>query len=169
MRFSQNTINQVAGYDQPILAEELVWRTDDYWDVTFTNSSTDQTAVDLTGWSFSLRLIRRLVDEIVDVRNKGIELVNLRAASGATEIVLDSNIKLVDPANGRIRMLINDDMFDEMKPAIDSVSPPVYTGYIGATMPASGTVGSEDYIPEQTKKILLLFIVSSDGISAQTT
>jgi hypothetical protein len=167
MRFSKNTITQVAGFDGVILAEELLYGVDDYWNITFTTSMEDSTPVDLSGWTFSYRLIRRQVDDIQDVRNKGLELINLQAVPGASEINLDDQIRVVDSSNGIVRMYINDSFFNSVKPVLDSQSPPVYTGYISATLPAIGDSTDNDYIPEQTKKILLLMIVRSDGISAQ--
>lgn len=166
-RFSQNTIRQVAGFDQSVIAEELLFGQDDYWDVTVTDGATPPQPLNLTGWVFEFRLIRRQVTSIIDGRN-GIEFPNgIQPASGATTMDLDSNVKVIDAATGKIRLLIDDSFFSQLPPAIDTTTPPVYTGYLGCTLPASGTPGEETYIPAQTKKILLLFVVQSDGISSQ--
>ena len=166
-RFSQNTIIEIAGFDNDLLAEELLYGQDSYWNITITDGATPTpNPLDLTNWTFQFRLIRRQVTAVEDSRN-GLVLVGLAPAPGATTMDLDINVLPYNPANGQIRLLINDDFFTQVPPVIDSVAPPVYTGYLSATLPAVGTVGTVNYIPAQTKKILLCFIVRSDGISSQ--
>ena len=111
--------------------------------------------------------MRRTVDDVVDTRN-GLELVNLQPASGATVLILDDSVKVYDPVNGKVRLLIDDAFFSSLPPVIDALNTPVYTGYFGAMMPSIGTPGELDYVPPQMKKTLLLFVIRSDGISAQT-
>jgi hypothetical protein len=174
-RFSKSTLQQVAGFDGQILAEEIYYGVDDYWNITVATPNTSNTGIsnsvpiNLTGWNFKLRLIRRQVDAVVDTRNQGIELINLQPTPGATEMNLDTNVTVVDAAAGLIRVLIDDTFFSQVQPIIDTIAPPVYTGYVGMEMPAVGTIGQPNYIPAQQKKVLLLFIVRSDGISAQTS
>ena len=36
--FNKNTLAQVSGFDNPILAGELVWDQQTYWNLTFTSS-----------------------------------------------------------------------------------------------------------------------------------
>lgn len=166
-RFSQNTIRQIAGFDQEVIAEEILFGQDDYWNITITDGATPPVALDLTNWQFQFRLIRRQVTAIVDGRN-GIEFPNgIQAVSGATTMNLDDNVKVYSPTTGQIRLIIDDAFFSQLPPIIDTETPPVYTGYLAATLPEQGTPGTVGYIPAQTKKILLLFIVQSDGISAQ--
>lgn len=173
-RFSKSTLQQVAGFDGQILAEEIYYGVDDYWNINITTPDTSNTGIsnsvpiNLTGWNFKLRLIRRQVDAVVDTRNAGIELINLQPAPGAAEMNLDTNVKVVNAATGLVRVLIDDTFFNQLQPVIDSIAPPVYTGYVGMELPAVGTIGDSAYIPAQQKKVLLLFIVRSDGISAQT-
>ena len=166
-RFSQNTIRQVAGFDQEVIAEELLYGVDDYWNITIKDGvGTSALPIDLTNWTFEFRLIRRTITGITDGRN-GLELEGLGPAPGATTMNLDANVKPYNPAQGQIRLLIDDTFFSQLPPVIDTATPPVYTGYLKATMPAIGTPGTVSYIPAQNKKILLLFIVQSDGITAQ--
>jgi hypothetical protein len=72
---------------------------------------------------------------------------------------------IYNPLQGKIRFIIDDVFFQTATSVVDSEVPPVYTGYIGLQLPAIGTPGDIDYIPALTKKILLLFICRSDGIS----
>lgn len=165
-RFSKNTIVQLAGFDADVIAEEILFGQDDYWNITLTDGTTANLPLDLSDWSFEFRLIRRKVDDILDTRN-GLELVNLQPASGAAALNLDSNVRVYDPVNGKVRLLIDDAFFAALPPVIDALDTPVYTGYFGAMMPSSGTPGELDYVPPQMKKTLLCFIVRSDGVSAQ--
>jgi hypothetical protein len=167
-RFSKNTISSLGGVSGQVIAEELLFGEDRYWDINITNPDENglPVAVDVTDWVFQFRLVRRQVDRIEDGRH-GIELVNLRPASGASEMYIDPNIVAVNPQAGLIRVLIDSVIFDQIKPAFNSEVTPVYTGYIGMIMPARGTYGTESYIPQMAKKILLCFIIRSDGISAQ--
>lgn len=166
-RFSKNTLVKLGGFGNDVLCEELLYGQDSYWNLTL-YQGTDETSVhDLTDWTFKFRLIRRSVTAITDGRN-GIELEGLGAVAGAAEMDLDSNVKVYDPTNGLVRILIDDTFFSAVQPAIDSETPPVYTGYFSATAPEVGVSTDLDYIPPQTKKVLLCFIVSSDGISSQT-
>ena len=173
-RFSKSTLQQVAGFDGQILAEEIYYGVDNYWNITVTNpvppnspSTAIGTPIDLTGWNFKFRLIRRQVDDIIDGRN-GVELINLQPTPGATEMNLDSNVIVVNASQGIVRLLVDDSFFSQVQPVLDTIAPPVYTGYLGCELPAVGTISTPSYIPAQQKKILLLFIVRSDGISAQT-
>lgn len=166
-RFSQNTIRQVAGFDQEVIAEELLYGVDDYWNVTIRDGTgSNAQPINITNWTFEFRLIRRTITGITDGRN-GLELEGLAPAPGATTMNLDTNVKVYNPTAGQLRLLIDDTFFSQLPPIIDTSTPPVYTGYLKATLPATGTPGTVNYIPAQNKKILLLFIVQSDGITAQ--
>lgn len=165
-RFSKNTIVQLGGFDSDVIAEELLYGQDTYWNVTITDGTDENLPLDLTDWTFEFRLIRRQVSCIEDTRH-GLELVDLRPVNGAAVLVLDDNVKCYDPVNGQVRLIIDDSVFSQFSPSINTNTPPVYTGYLGAMLPAVGTVGDVGYIPSQMKKILLCFIVRSDGVSAQ--
>lgn len=163
-KFSEKTINEVGGGNETVYCQELTYGTDNYWNVTLSDSATSL-PYDLTGWTFSLRLVRRGIDNIVNGRT-GLELVGLKRLPRETELNLDSAVKIYDPLNGKVRILLDDTFFDAIPSVLDSDNPPVYTGYFSATLPSSGTFGTDNYIPPQNKKVLLLFIVRSDGVNA---
>ena len=166
-RFSKNSIVQLGGFDSDVIAEELLYGQDTYWNVTITDGTTDNLPLDLTDWTFEFRLICRQVTSIEDTR-QGLELVDLRPVAGAPVLILDSNVKVYNPVNGAVRLIIDDSVFSQFSPSINTDAPPVYTGYLGAVLPAVGTLGDVGYIPPQMKKILLCFVIRSDGISSQT-
>jgi hypothetical protein len=74
-KFSQNTLNQVAGFDGQIIAQELVYNQKDFWNfswatnLTYTGGwVTGSTPVDLTGATISAQIIRRAITNFRDSR-----------------------------------------------------------------------------------------------------
>ena len=74
-KFSQNTLNQVAGFDGQIIAQELVYDQKDFWnfswatDIIYTGGwPTGSTPVNLTGASIDAQIIRRAITNFRDSR-----------------------------------------------------------------------------------------------------
>jgi hypothetical protein len=74
-KFSQNTLNQVAGFDGQIIAQELVYDQKDFWnfawasDIQYTGGwVTGSTPVDLTGATINAQIIRRAITNFRDSR-----------------------------------------------------------------------------------------------------
>lgn len=74
-KFSQNTLNQVAGFDGQIIAQELVYEQKDFWnfswasDLTYTGGwVTGSTPVNLTGATIDAQIIRRAITNFRDSR-----------------------------------------------------------------------------------------------------
>ena len=74
-KFSQNTLNRVAGFDGQILAENLVYNQKDFWnfawaDITSYPSGwqTGTTPVDLTGATIDAQIVRRAISKFHDSR-----------------------------------------------------------------------------------------------------
>jgi len=74
-KFSENTLNQVAGFDAQILAQNLVYNQKDFWNlswstVTSTTSGwqTGTTPTNLTGCTISAQIIRRAITNYHDSR-----------------------------------------------------------------------------------------------------
>ncbi len=74
-KFSQNTLNQVAGFDGQIIAQELVYNQDDFWNLSWASvinypngwqATTEP--VDLTGATISVQIIRRALENFRDSR-----------------------------------------------------------------------------------------------------
>lgn len=75
MKFSQNTLNKVAGYDGQIIAQKLVFNQKDFWnfqwssDVQYTGGwQTGTTPLDLTGATISAQIVRRAITNFCDSR-----------------------------------------------------------------------------------------------------
>jgi hypothetical protein len=73
-KFSQNTLNQVAGFDGQILAENLVYNQKDFWNfawetVTTTSGWETGTApIDLTAVTIDAQIVRRAISNFHDSR-----------------------------------------------------------------------------------------------------
>jgi hypothetical protein len=73
-RFSQNTLNQVAGFDGQILAQELIYTQKDFWNFAWGNIvstngwQTGLYPVNLTGTTISAQIIRRAITDFHDSR-----------------------------------------------------------------------------------------------------
>ena len=103
--FNKNTLAQVSGFDNPILAGELVWNQKTYWNLTFTNSSTGA-PIDLTGATLNAQIVRRQLSNIIDTRNGltfdiadytptptaiPLTITNIVAAAGSCTLVIDAS------------------------------------------------------------------------------
>ena len=63
--FNKNTLQQVSGFDNEIIAGELVYNQKTFWNLAF---ATAGTPVDLTGVTIDAQIVRRAVTNIQDTR-----------------------------------------------------------------------------------------------------
>jgi hypothetical protein len=156
--FNKNTLAQVSGFDNPILAGELVWNQKTYWNLTFTNSATGL-PVNLTGATLDAQIVRRELSNIIDTRNGltfdiadynpapaaiPLTITNIVAAAGSCTLVIDASAW---------SLMSNDPELE-----INAVDPVGYSGRVKVSFPVSGTTPADDSI------IFLLFLVRSDGV-----
>ncbi len=156
--FNKNTLAQVSGFDNPILAGELVWDQQTYWNLTFTNSATGA-PVDLTGATIDAQIVRRQLSNIIDTRNGltfdiadytptpsaiPLTVTNIVAAAGSCTLVIDA---------GAWSLMTTDPELE-----INATDPVGYSGRVKVSFPVSGTTPADDSI------IFLLFLVRSDGV-----
>ena len=157
--FNKNTLAQVSGFDNPILAGELVWNQQTYWNLTFQSNPSTNTPVNLTGATINAQIVRRELSNIIDTRNGltfdiadynpppaaiPLTVTNIVAVNGTCTLVIDA------AAWG----LMSNDPELEIN-AADTVG---YSGRVKVSLPASGTTPADDLI------IFLLFLVRSDGV-----
>ncbi len=155
--FNRNTLAQVSGFDNPILAGELVWDQQTYWNLSFTNVA--GTPVNLTGATIDAQIVRRNVTNIVDTRNGltfdiadytptptpiPLTVTNIVAASGTCTLVIDA---------GAWSLMSSDPQLE-----INATNCVGYSGRVKVSFPASGTTPADDMV------IFLLFLVRSDGV-----
>ena len=154
--FSKNVLNQVSGFDNPILAGELVWDQQTYWNLSFTSNGLP---VDLTGATLDAQIVRRELSNIVDTRNGltfdiadysptpaaiPLTITNVSAIAGTCTLVIDA---------GAWSLMSTDPELE-----INAQNPVGYSGRVKVSFPASGGTPADDMI------IFLLFIVRSDGV-----
>jgi hypothetical protein len=75
-KFSQNTLNQVGGFDGQVLAQELVYGQKDFWNLVWSNITsypsgwqTGTTPINLTGATIDASIIRRAITNFRDSRS----------------------------------------------------------------------------------------------------
>lgn len=156
--FAKNALTQVSGFDNPIIAGELVWEQSTYWNLTIT-ANDNVTPIDLTGATIDANIIRRAMSNITDTRN-GLTFDIANYSPTPTPIAL--SITNRDDVTGFFTLVIGNDTWDVMNDdpelninAQDCVG---FSGRIKISFPASGGNPQNDYI------IFLLFLVRSDGI-----
>jgi hypothetical protein len=156
--FNKNTLAQVSGFNNPILAGELVFDQNTFWNLSFTNSNTGL-PVDLTTATIDAQIVRRKVTNIKDSRDGltfdiadytptpaaiPLTIANVIGAAGTCTLIIDSTAwGLIDTDSG---LDIN---------AVDCVG---YSGRVKVSFPASGTTPADDSI------IFLMFLIRSDGV-----
>jgi hypothetical protein len=156
--FNKNTLAQVSGFDNPILAGELVWNQKTYWNLTFTNTATS-TPVNLTGATLDAQIVRRELSNIIDTRNGltfdiadynpapaaiPLTVTNIVAAAGSCTLVIDASAWSL--------------MSTDTQLEIDAADPVGYSGRVKVSFPSVGSTPADDAI------IFLLFLVRSDGV-----
>lgn len=154
--FNQNSLAQVSGFNNPILAGELVWDQQTYWNLSFTSNSAP---VNLTGATIDAQIVRRQLSNITDTRNGltfdiadytptpsaiPLTVTNIVAASGTCTLVIDA---------GAWSLMSTDPELE-----INAQNPVGYSGRVKVSFPASGGTPADDLV------IFLLFIVRSDGV-----
>jgi len=156
--FSQNTITQVSGFDNPCIAGELVWEQQTYWNLDIVGSD-GVTPLDLTSATIDAQIIRRTVTNLQDSRY-GLSFDIGDYSPTPTPISLTITNKVA--AQGKFTLVINDStwglMADDPELDIGAQDCVAYSGRIKISFPASGSNPANDYI------IFLLFLIRSDGI-----
>ena len=155
-KFSKNTLTQVSGFDNPIIAGELVYNQKTFWNLSF---ATDGTPVDLTGATITAQILRRKISDLQDTRyglNFNIAdytptptpvtltITNRSDASGLFTLVIDESAWGVIASDPELNIAVNNCV--------------AFSGRIKISFPVSGTTPANDNI------IFLLFLVRSDGV-----
>ena len=154
--FSKNSLTQVSGFDNPIIAGELVFDQKTFWNLTMTNGTS---AVDLTDATIDAQIIRR---QLTNVRDSRYGLTFDISDYTPTPDPVPLTIANRDDAAGLFTLVIDSDAWgliaSDPELNIADVNGVGYSGRIKISFPATGSAPAEDMI------IFLLFIVRSDGI-----
>ena len=157
--FNKNTLAQVSGFSNSIIAGELVYNQKTYWNLALTNTAGDP--VNLTGATIDASILRREVTNIVDTRN------------GLTFDIADYTVSTPSPialtianrvdASGTFTMLIDESTWSvastDTQLDINATNCVGFSGRLKISFPASGATPADDSI------IFLLFLVRSDGVT----
>lgn len=155
-KFSKNTLTQVSGFDNPIIAGELVYAQQTFWNLVF---STDGTPVDLTGATINAQIIRREISDLNDTRyGLTFNISDFDPPPEPVELTITNR----DDEGGLFTLVIDESAWDvisddpQLNIAINDCV--AFSGRIKISFPAV------DSTPAQDSIIFLLFLVRSDGV-----
>lgn len=154
--FSKNALTQVSGFDNPIIAGELVYNQKTFWNLAF---ATDGTPVDLTGATIGAQIIRRTISNLQDTRY-GLNFDIADYSPTPTPVTL--TISNRDDTAGTFTLTIDESAWGvissdpELNIAVNDCV--AFSGRIKIGFPAAGSTPAQDSI------IFLLFLVRSDGV-----
>ncbi len=154
--FSQNTITQVSGFDNPLITGELVYNQSTYWNLVFNSNNAP---VNLTGATINAQIVRRTVSNLQDTRSGlSFSIGNYDPTPTPVNLTISNRID----ANGSFTLVIDDSVWSLISsdPELDinAVNPACFSGRIKISFPAGGGNPADDGI------IFLMFLVRSDGI-----
>jgi hypothetical protein len=156
--FNKNTLTQVSGFDNPIIAGELVWQQKTYWNLNMT-ADDDTTPINLTGAAIDAQIIRRELTNIQDSRNGlTFDIGNYTPTPPSIPLSIVNR----DNVNGFFTLVIDDTAWNliDTDPELDINAQDCvgFSGRIKISFPQDLTNPPDDAI------IFLLFLVRSDGI-----
>jgi hypothetical protein len=162
--FNKNTLTQVSGFDNQIIAGELVYNQNTYWNITLGNSNSDDcngtiTPVNLTGATIDAQIIRRTLSNVRDSRyGLTFDIADINPPPSPVALTITNII----PANGTFTLVINQATWNVIAgdPELDinDVNPVGFSGRIKISFPASGNTPANDMI------VFLLFLIRSDAV-----
>jgi hypothetical protein len=157
--FNKNTLTQVSGFDNPIIAGELVWDQQTYWNLVITTGNAPAIPVDITGATIDAQIIRREVTNIQDTRTGlSFDIGNYTPTPPAIPLTITNRVDV----QGRFTVTIDAGAWGliDSDPELDINAQDCvgFSGRIKISFPATVANPANDYI------IFLLFLVRSDGI-----
>jgi len=156
--FNKLSLTQVSGFNNQIIAGELVYNQKTYWNLTISNS--DGTARDLTGSTISSQILRR---QLSNVRDSRYGLTFDIADYTPTPTPVNLTITNQNLAGGTFTLVIDESAWSvistDTQLDINAANPVGFSGNIKIAIPASGSTPAQDLI------IFLLFLVRSDGVT----
>lgn len=155
--FNKNSLTQVSGFDNPIIAGELVYNQKTFWALAL---SKDGLPIDLTGATINAQIIRREVSNINDTRyGLTFDIADYTAStpspitltiSHRTDITGSFTLEIDESAWS---VIVGDAQLD-----INASNCVGFSGRIKISFPATLTTPAQDSV------IFLFFLVRSDGV-----
>ena len=154
--FNKNTLAQVSGFDNPIIAGELVYNQSTYWNLVF---SANDVPVDLTGATIDAQIIRRQLSNIHDSRyGLTFDIADYTPTPTPVTLTITNRVN----ADGKFTLVIDESAWGVISsdPQLDINAENCvgFSGRIKISFPAVGSTPAQDSI------IFLLFLVRSDGV-----
>ena len=154
--FSKNTLTQISGFDNQIIAGELVYDQKQYWNLDF---QTDGIPVNLTGATIGAQIIRRQVSNVQDTRyGLSFDIADYSPPPSPVNLTIANRVD----AAGTFTLVIDESAWGVIStdPQLDisAANPVAFSGRIKLAFPAVGVTPAQDMI------IFLLFLVRSDGV-----
>jgi len=154
--FNKNTLAQVSGFDNPIIAGELVYNQQTYWNLVF---KSNDLPVDLTGATISASIIRRQLSNIKDSRyGLTFDIADYSPPPSAVNLTITNRVD----AAGTFTLVIDQGAWaviaSDAQLDINAENCVGFSGRIKISFPAVGSTPAQDSI------IFLLFLVRSDGV-----
>lgn len=155
--FNKNSLTQVSGFDNPIIAGELVYNQKTFWNLAITGEN--NTAVDLTGATIDAQIVRRVLSNVKDSRyGLTFDIGDYDPAPTPVSLTIANR----DDAAGQFTLVIDDSTWglisSDPDMEIDAINGAGFSGRIKISFPAIAPNPAEDNV------IFLLFIVRSDGV-----
>ena len=154
--FNKNTLQQVSGFDNEIIAGELVYNQKTFWNLAFNSNGSP---VNLTGATIDASIIRRQLSNIKDSRyGLTFDIADYSPPPSPVSLTIANRVD----ASGTFTLII-----DESTWSVISTDPQLdinaencvgFSGRLKISFPSSGTTPAQDMI------IFLLFLVRSDGV-----
>lgn len=156
--FNKNSLQQVSGFDNEIIAGELVYNQATYWNITQTDSATGL-PIDLTGATISAQIIRRQLSNVRDSRyGLTFDIADYTPTPTAVTLTITNR----NDAGGLFTLVIDEStwgvMANDIQLDINAADCVGFSGRIKISFPSSGTTPAQDLI------VFLLFLVRSDGV-----
>jgi len=154
--FNKNTLQQVSGFDNEIIAGELVYNQKTYWNLAFNNGGSP---VNLTGANIDASIIRRQLSNIRDSRyGLTFDIADYSPPPSPVSLTISNRVD----AAGSFTLEIDESTWSVISTdaQLDINADPCvgFSGRIKISFPASGSTPAQDMI------IFLLFLVRSDGV-----
>lgn len=155
--FNKNTLAQISGFDNQIMAGELVWNQRTSWNLSFNNGV--GAPLDMSDATIEAKIVRR---RLSNVRDSRYGLTFDIADYNPTPPVIDLPINVINASAGSFTLIIDDNAWGLMATdpglEINAVDPVGYSGRVKVSFPQQGMNPPDDSI------IFLLFLVRSDGV-----
>ena len=154
--FSKNTLTQISGFDNQIIAGELVYQQQTYWNLTLNQGTTP---IDLSSATIDAQIIRRKLSNVRDSRY-GLQFDISDYVPTPDPIPL--TVTNISDSLGLFTLVIDDAAWDlvagDTTLDIADINGTGFSGRVKISFPSNGTTPANDLI------VFLLFIVRSDAI-----